>query len=566
MEVVLRVILLMCWFSAVGACPQGCICRGSQVFCNELNNFPQNLPSSTSALYLSKGNIASVRQEDLKDFSDELTEFMITETLLTEVQPNALDLAVNMVVLVITETELQDLPDAVFQNLHKLQKLSLKGNKFTAIRSNWFTSLTNLNVLDLSKNLLTSVPGEAFQPLSNLLYLGLTGNNIIEIPSETFNSLSALNILRLNKNSIKEIPSGCFDNLGNLSELSLQDNLITNLHGDLFSKIPSLQKLFLSHNQITSLPHGIFQNLPDLSQISLYENQLESLAPDVFGPMPLKELWLYDNKISRVEDDTFKNLTQLRLLVLSRNEINHVSVNAFRGLEQLGEVSLHTNLLRTLQDGTFQGLPKLVNISLEHNFIKSLPNGFLQGVSHLGQIDLRNNSFENLPQRTLESFSIVDEILLHPNPWKCDKDIAPFRNWLQENPSKANQTLIVCDMPTNLEGEIIALLTDETLMLSTTGQPAATTTIKTSNPQTPPIRKSTSLPAVKTTASSKTEEVTHSGHEEGETVTKNTSIILITIAVVTTVIVCMILVSCVSWRRNKTGRGDIRHRNKNSVL
>ncbi|GLD50085.1 uncharacterized protein AKAME5_002778500, partial [Lates japonicus] len=241
--------------------------------------------------------------------------------------------------------------------------------------------------------------------------------------------------------------------------------------------------------------------------ISLYENQLESLGPGVFGPMALKELWLYDNKLSRVEGDTFRNLTQLHLLVLSRNQISYVATGAFRGLEQLGEISLHTNLLTNLQAGTFQGLPSLVNISLEHNFISSLPLGFLQGVSHLGQIDLRNNSLSNLPQESLDALNVAEEVLLQLNPWRCDKDILPLRDWLRQHPSKANQTLVVCEIPPTLNGEVIALLTNENPMpLSSTEEPVLTSTEKRRKPHTPPTRRSTSSPAVKTTATSEHEE------------------------------------------------------------
>ncbi|KAK1896878.1 Leucine-rich repeat-containing protein 15 [Dissostichus eleginoides] len=263
------------------------------------------------------------------------------------------------------------------------------------------------------------------------------------------------------------------------------------------------------------------QPSPSPIAISLYENQLESLGPGVFGPMALQELWLYDNKLSHVEDDTFRNLTQLRLLVLSRNQISSVSTRAFGGLEQLGEVSLHTNLLTTLQAGTFQDLPSLVNISLEHNLISSLPLGFLQG------------------------------------------------NWLKQHPSKANQTLVVCEAPLNLNGEVIALLEDENfLSFGSTEAPVLTSTEKRRKPQTPPARLSTSSPVVKTTAASESgsEEVTSGGQGEKDTVSNDNSIILIVIAVVATVIISTVIIGFVCWRKNKRGRGNIGRRNKNSVL
>ncbi|CAB1444730.1 unnamed protein product [Pleuronectes platessa] len=421
----LHVFLLLCSLNTVvWACPVGCKCQTNKILCSGLSDFPTPLNSSTTALYVSNSSIYSLKPEDLAVFSNALNIFVIKDTVLKEVHPGTLDATPNIGALGFTGTELQDLPEALFQKLLSLESLTLKSNKLL---------------------------------------------------------------------------------------------------------------------------------------MSLYENQLESLGPGVFGPMPLQELWLYDNKLSRLEDDTFRNLTHLRLLVLSRNQINYVSSGTFRGLEKVGEISLHTNLLTTLQAGTFQGLPSLVNISLEHNFITSLPVGFLLGVSHLGQIDLRNNSFNSMPQESLDALIVTNEVLLQQNPWRCDKDILPLRDWLRQHPTKANQTLVVCELPFDLNGEVIALLTNENLMpLSSTEDPVLTSTEKRRKPNTPPTRRSTVPPAVNTTPTSEPEEVTSSGQGEQGPVTNNIGITLIIIAVVSTVIISTLIVSCVCWRKNKRGQRKYR--------
>lgn len=284
--------------------------------------------------------------------------------------------------------------------------------------------------------------------------------------------------------------------------------------------------------------------------------------------MPLKELWLYDNKLSLVEDDTFSNLTQLFLLVLSRNQISHVSTGAFRGLEKIGEISLHTNLLRSLQSGTFRGLPHLFHISLEHNFLSTLPAGVLQGVSRLDNIDLHNNSFPNLPQTSLDTLTVATKVLLQQNPWRCDRDILPLRDWLRNFPSKANQSLVMCETPSGMNGELIALLEDDDLIpLKSTLQPVVNST-EDSKPSIPQSTQITSSPsnAVKTTPMSEVEENAGDGQTENETGLNGTAVILTVVAVVSVVIISTVIVSCMCWRRKKRGRADIGCRNKNSVL
>ena len=171
--------------------------------------------------------------------------------------------------------------------------------------------------------------------------------------------------------------------------------------------------------------------------MSLYENQLESLGPGVFGPMPLKELWLYDNKLSRVEDDTFRNLTQLHLLVLSRNQINYVSAGDLQRVGEGGrDITSHQSASQPCKLGLSKVFPAWSTFPWSITSSAHSLWVFLEGVSHLGQIDLRNNSFNNMPQESLDALTVTNEVLLQQNPWRCDKDILPLRDWLRQHPTQ----------------------------------------------------------------------------------------------------------------------------------
>lgn len=281
--------------------------------------------------------------------------------------------------------------------------------------------------------------------------------------------------------------------------------------------------------------------------------------------MALKELWLYDNRLTRLEGKTFSNLTQLRLLVLSRNQISSVSPRAFSGLAELGEVSLHTNLLTSLREGTFQGLPKLVNISLKHNYISSLPAGLLQGQTQLGQLVLHNNSLPNLPSELLSTLTVAKEVLLADNPWRCDQDIVPLRDWLTRHPTKTNLSAVVCLTPSALRGYSIANLTNNELMQdTTTAIPDIAPTEKRRKPHTPPSKTSTPSPAAEATPTQEQGEDTGSGRGNGEGVSRNTQILIT--AVVCTAVITSLIVCCVCWRRNKRGSRNLGRRNKNNSV
>uniref|UniRef100_A0A3B1INU7 LRRCT domain-containing protein n=1 Tax=Astyanax mexicanus TaxID=7994 RepID=A0A3B1INU7_ASTMX len=212
---------------------------------------------------------------------------------------------------------------------------------------------------------------------------------------------------------------------------------------DLFTHQQKLQKLYLSNNQLSALPGGIFLNLPNLRQISLYDNQLQSLPAGTFGPMPLQDLWLYDNMLTRLEENAFSNLTNVRLLVLSRNQLSRVSPGAFNGLTSLEEISLHTNQLATIEEGVFRGLPKL----------------------------LQNNSLPHLKQEILDGLTGAESVVLAENPWRCDHDIVPLRDWLRKNSNKVkNVTSLTCFSPSNLIDVSITNLNDVDLLASPTSK------------------------------------------------------------------------------------------------
>lgn len=184
--------------------------------------------------------------------------------------------------------------------------------------------------------------------------------------------------------------------------------------------------------------------------------------PGTFGPMALQELWLYDNMLTHLEENVFSNLTEIRLLVLSRNRIQHISPGAFNGLMKLEEISLHTNRLISIEAGIFKDLPKLANISIENNQIQHIPIKLLDGVSRLNLLELQNNSLPNLQKEFLNSLSKVDNIILSQNPWRCDHDIIPFRDWLGQYPEKVkNLTSVTCDTPLFLNSRNIGELKED---------------------------------------------------------------------------------------------------------
>ncbi|MGH0150703.1 UNVERIFIED_CONTAM: hypothetical protein FKN15_061346 [Acipenser sinensis] len=455
--------------SCVLGCPDGCKCSNQRVTCagKAVTRVPSPLPFDTLRLDLIGTQIPSLEASMFQDPPPALTALNVNGNEFSHISPGAFDSLTNLQYLILSSNQLQELPAGLLNKLVNLEKLMLFHNKLQKIDSGLFATLSKLRDLQLQENELSAIPEEAFHQLVSLQTLHLGRNNITHLPANIFKTLTKLQTLKLLDTQLRHIPAGSFDNL-NLVELYLQDNHIEHLHRGLFSKQLNLKKLYLSNNQISMLPEGIFLNLPNLTKFTLFENQLTDLPSGVFGPMPhLRDLWLYDNKLVHISDNVFSNLTNLEILILSRNHISSISKDAFNGLTKLAEVSLHTNKLTSLDEGTFRGMDKLQNISLQNNHLRSLPRNLFRNLSKITEIQLQNNSLESLPQELLNSFEPLAKVNLCDNPWKCDENIAPLRNWMISHRSKVlNISRVTCYSPDSLRGILITSLTDDQLKTS----------------------------------------------------------------------------------------------------
>uniref|UniRef100_A0A3Q0S0B8 LRRCT domain-containing protein n=1 Tax=Amphilophus citrinellus TaxID=61819 RepID=A0A3Q0S0B8_AMPCI len=195
-------------------------------------------------------------------------------------------------------------------------------------------------------------------------------------------------------------------------------------------------------------------------------------------PSSTTKIYLVKCSFNSLEPDDLTDFSNsLGSLTLSGNELLDLPEALFQNLQKLEVLQLNSNkLLVILPVETLHPLTKLQQLSL---------SGIFLNLPQLSQISLYENQLESLDDLTAS-----EEVLLQQNPWRCDKDILPLRDWLKQHPSKANQTLVVCETPSSLSGEMIALLPDENLIsLSSTQEPVLTSTEKRKRPHTPPTKQ-----------------------------------------------------------------------------
>ncbi|XP_075688134.1 leucine-rich repeat-containing protein 53 [Rhinoderma darwinii] len=164
-----------------------------------------------------------------------------------------------------------------------------------------------------------------------------------------------------------------------------------------FSHLLDLTLLRLSGNKIKKILNGAFTNLTKLRTLDLDYNQISStsITHRTFFPLQnLETLQLNSNYLERIDWTWFENTERLIRLEINRNQITNLTheslgSNALHGLEHL---DLSRNVINFIHEGTFQSLKQLKELDLSKNRLTKLPDVF-SFLPHLTLLNLGHNNW-----------------------------------------------------------------------------------------------------------------------------------------------------------------------------
>ncbi|XP_048192430.1 toll-like receptor 8 [Perognathus longimembris pacificus] len=279
--------------------------------------------------------------------------------------------------------------------------------------------------LDLSENFITHITNESFQGLQNLTKINLNHNanqqhqnenpwmnkNGMNITDGAFHSLRKLRELLLEDNQLDKIPA---DLPESLRELSLIQNNIISITKNNTLGLRNLESLYLSWNcyfvcnETFDVENGTFEDLTNLKVLSLSFNTLIHVPPKL--PSSLTKLFLSNTKIKIIHQDDFMGLRNLKLLDLSGNcprcfnapfpctpcdgdASIQIHPYAFRNLNQLHWLNLSSTSLREVPSSWFDNMTYLKELHLEFNYlVQEIASGaFLTKLPYLEILDLSFN-------------------------------------------------------------------------------------------------------------------------------------------------------------------------------
>uniref|UniRef100_A0A3B4Z179 Leucine rich repeat containing 40 n=1 Tax=Stegastes partitus TaxID=144197 RepID=A0A3B4Z179_9TELE len=266
----------------------------------------------------------------------DLTKLLLSSNQLTQLSED-IKLLPGLITLDLHDNHLSSLPSALGE-LQELQELRLSHNQLSSLPVEIFT-LRNLCSLTLQHNLLESLPEELGQ-LENLTALDLSNNNLKDLPS-SLGCLTSLQKVILCHNKLHSLPD-------NVKLLDCSSNQLTDISASL-SKMLSLEQLYLRHNKLRHLP------------------QLPTPA--------LKELYVGNNLIEKLETEELASLTAISLLELRDNKIK-ILPEQITLLSTLTRLDLTNNDIATLP-ATLSLLPNLKVLLLEGNPLRGIRRDLL---------------------------------------------------------------------------------------------------------------------------------------------------------------------------------------------
>ena len=207
----------------------------------------------------------------------------------------------------------------------------------------------------------------------------LTGFFPGQILSETAKRRSYLNLSQQGFLRISDIINSSRIPRGEeefINKIDLDYNNITELYSQtLIEVFPNLQTIALRNNQINQIRNTgtIYDN--KLLKLDLCKNwlKLQVNRPAFVQFSVLTHLYLCENGIGQIPDNTFKGLTQLEFLDLQKNKILSIQFSWFNHLKNLETLDLSYNVISTWLPEDFLWQKKLKWLVLKGNQLKSLP-------------------------------------------------------------------------------------------------------------------------------------------------------------------------------------------------
>lgn len=330
--------------------------------------------------------------------------------------------------LSLADNDVPEIPREMFEHTPNLGTLDVSRGRIKGIRSDDFTRLKNLQTLIVASNEIQILEKECFPKTLTSLHIGrnrisslngtlrqltdmkmlfINANNLTTLDDELPDHAPLLVMLMASSNHLEKLPK-TVKNLVALDTCYINDNKLRSLDG-LFSHRSSLIRLYMEQNRIEYLAEDEFLKSENIDEINLSSNLIPSLNKSLLYVTNLRHANLSSNQLREFSMQEIYKLMKLRHLDLSYNRIEkltgrHENIAEIANFTRLYQIFLGNNLLKSL-DGALAGLGNLRNLILTDNLLENIYAEDFDRMEELVMLDLSNNRL-----KSLEAFSKVKSL------------------------------------------------------------------------------------------------------------------------------------------------------------
>lgn len=277
-----------------------------------------------------------------------------------------------------------------------------------------FQNLSKVEVLSLADNPIPEIPRESFEQMPNIGTLDIARGKIKAVRSDDFGNLRNLQTLVIASNEIEMLEKDCFPKT--LTNLHIGRNRVTSLNGTL-QQLSEVKMLFINNNNLTTLDDEL-PDAPHLMMLMASNNYIEKLPKTFKNLVALDTCYFIDNKL-RSLDGLFSHRSALVRLYLDNNEIEYLAQDEFLKSENIDEIQLASNAIPSLNKSLLY-ITNLRYVNVSGNMLSEFSMQEIYGLMKLRHLDLSYNRIEKLTGRMenvadIPSYTLLYQLLLGNN-------------------------------------------------------------------------------------------------------------------------------------------------------
>ncbi|KAL5278890.1 kek1.2 family protein [Megaselia abdita] len=186
---------------------------------------------------------------------------------------------------------------------------------------------------------------------------------------------------------------------------------------------------------------AVLTQIPDVDAttqvLDVSENNFGTLTNGQFirsNLLDLQKLYMRKCRISEIEFQALKGLTNLVELDLSHNLLLRVPSEALGFTPSLRDLNLGGNHILKIGGHAFQSTPALHKLDISNCGIHTISPHAFEGNVELNSLKINGNKLTELRTKTIDSLNKLHNIELYDNPWICDCRLRSTKIWfVQKN-------------------------------------------------------------------------------------------------------------------------------------